>query len=100
MLCASLKHARCYILITNCTVIILGNRCQREEWGDCYTYTDMALMGHLPLSDVDYGTCESEPGYCHADSLLLSLRRGKDYTRNCGFNHPSWRIAKKAERRL
>lgn len=98
--CEPLKHARCDIIMGAFIVMRRGDRCVRIRPIICYNHYWFVFDNNLPIPDTDYGTCESEPGFCHADSLFRELKRGTDYTRNCGVHHPSWRIARKAERRL
>ena len=97
--CENLKHARCDIIMGAFVVMRRADRC--EVLRDfCHTYGDMAYDQGWPIPDTDFGTCESEPGYCHADSFFNDPATTEIYTRNCGVHHPSWRIARKAEKRL
>ena len=98
--CEALAHARCDIIAGAFVVMRRSDKCswERHEW--CFDFNEVAYREGWELPSTDFGLCESEPGFCHAESLFQSLKRGADYTRNCGVNHPSWRVARKAEKRL
>lgn len=98
--CELLKHARCDIIVGAFVVMRRSDRCVWERNAWCYNYGWIAYENNWPIPDTDFGACESEPGFCHAESLFQSLKRGTDYTRNCGVHHVNWRVARKAEKRL
>lgn len=98
--CEPLKHARCDIIVGAFVVMRRSDKCEPAMWRHCSDYESIAFLMGWELTFTDFGTCESEPGFCHAESLFQSLKRGTDYTRNCGVHHVNWRVARKAERRL